>query len=722
MGSTDTREEKSYCRMCQAFCGVVVTLEGDRIVKVRGDRDDPVSRGYACFKGLQAAEQHHGRGRLRRSLHRVEGELEEGSSQQLLEEAGARLAAIVEAHGPQAVGIFKGTQCGYNSLNNGMVDAFVKALGTHRSYITMTIDQSAKIIAAQRLGAWRAGGQPYLDSDVWMFVGANPLVSMIAAGGPHFFLTPDPVKTLRERRARGKKLIVIDPRRSETARFADLFLQPRPGRDAELMASILHVVLREEWQDQEFCRDFVDGVDALREAVAPFAPEVCAGWIGVAPEEIEAAASLFARECRTGMAGSGTGPNMARYSNLSEHLIQALNVVCGRYPRAGETLGHAGVLMRKPELREGVHRPARREWEEGPRSLEHGLGRIMGTMMSAEIANEILHPDEERMRALICIGGNLAVALPDQEKAERALSALELLIVIDPRLTATARLADYVFAPKLQFERPDHSMSMEAIHPAPFAHATPALVPPPADSDLIEDWLPLWSLARACGLTLSFAGQELPTDAAPTPEALFAIQTARSEVSLEEVAAQRGGRLFERPLRTVEPARSTERFELLADDVREEMRALVGEMREAASPVTAPRADANTGGNAFQLTVRRHRETNNSTAADFEATWERMPGNPAYLHPEDMAELGLQPGDLVELVRGRARVAARIAADAGLRRGIVSVGHCRPGLASRPWEATNALVDGDDEEVQSINRMPVMTGMAVRIEPLEAAS
>ena len=205
-------------------------------------------------------------------------------------------------------------------------------------------------------------------------------------------------------------------------------------------------------------------------------------------------------------------------------------------------------------------------------------------MMSAEIANEILHPSEERMRALICIGGNLAVALPDQEKAERALSALELLIVIDPRLTATARLAHYVFAPKLQFERPDHSMSMEAIHPAPFAHVTPALVPLPPDSDLVEDWLPLWSLARSCGLTLEFGGEKLPTDAAPTPEALFAIQTARSEVPFEEVAEQRGGRLFERPLRTVQPARSSERFQLLADDVREEMRALCGEMREAAAP------------------------------------------------------------------------------------------------------------------------------------------
>lgn len=704
------REERSYCRMCQANCGVVVTVEDDRIVRVRGDRDDPVSRGYICFKGLQAPEQHNGSGRLHRPLHRVDGALVEGTSGPLLEEAGAKLQSIVAAHGPEAVGFFKGTQCGFNSANDSFVDAFVKALGTHRTFITMTIDQSAKLIAAQRLGAWRAGGQSFPDSDVWMFLGANPLVSMIAAGGPHFFLAPDPAKRLRERRARGKKLIVIDPRRSETARLADLFLQPRPGRDAELMASILHVVLREGWYDEEFCADFVDGVEDLRHAVEPFAPAACAEIIGVRPGEIEEAARLFARDSDSGMAGSGTGPNMARNSNLSEHLIQALNVVCGRYPRPGESVGSSGVLMGKRDPRAGVYMPEQREWESGPVSLEHGLGRLLGTMMSSEIANEILHPGEGRMRALICIGGNLAVALPDQAKAERALSSLELLIVIDPRMTATARLADYVFAPKVQYERPDHTMSMEAIIPEPFAHATPALVPPPVDSDLVDDWLPLWSLARSCGLSLEVAGREIPADAPPTSDDVFDAQTANAPVPFAEVAAQRGGHLFERSTLVVRPARSEQRFRLLADDVTEEMRSLQNDM--------AADTGASAGENEFLLTVRRHRETNNSTGADFDATWARLPGNPAYLHPDDIERLALEPGDMVELVRRETRIAARVAADPGVRPGVVSVGHCRPGLSSRPWEATNALVDADND-VQPINRMPIMSGIAVQIERLE---
>ncbi len=701
-----SREETSFCRMCYAFCGMTVTIEDDRVVKVRGDRSDPVSRGFACFKGLQAPEQHNSEKRLRRSLHRVGEVLEPGESQRLMAEAGARLKAIVDEHGPGSVAFFTGTQCFLNAINSDMVNAFAGALGTPRVFATMTIDQSAKWIAEQRLGAWVAGPQTFVDSEVWMLVGANPLVSMTAPAGADGVAFVDPVKTLKQVRARGMKLIVIDPRRCETAHFADLFLQPRPGRDGELIASILHVILREGWEDKAFCADFVDGLEDLRSALVPFAPKACAEAIGVEAGHIEAAAAMFARDARTGMAGGGTGPDMARHSNIAEHLIQALNVVCGRFPREGEAMANPGVLLRGRSARAGVNLPAQREWESGPKTRKHGLGRLKGTMMSAEIPDEILHPGEDRLRALICIGGNPAVALPDQAKAEEALAALDLLIVIDPRMTATARLADYVFAPKVQFERPDHTGFLERLHQAPFGHVTPALVPPPPGSDVVDDWLPLWSLARSLGLQLKINGRDVPMDEAPTTEALFEIQTAGTPVAMEAVAARRGGQIFEREPARIQPPRNANRFQLTPPDVLEEIKALASDLQRPPSP-----ADEN----VFQLTVRRHRETNNSTAADFDATWARIPGNPAYLHSDDVARLGLRAGDLVELVREKARIAARIAVDDDVRPGIVSVGHSRPGLASRPWEATNALVDGENE-VQAINRMPIMTGMQVTIE------
>ncbi|MBI1179725.1 MAG: molybdopterin-dependent oxidoreductase [Alphaproteobacteria bacterium] len=706
---SEARTVRSYCRICQGFCGMRVTIEDGRVADVRGDRDDPLSRGYACFKGLQAVEQHYGAARLLRSLRRRDDRFEPAPSGDILDEIGRRLAAVVAEHGPESVAFFTGTQSLFSTPAPMMVAALAAGLGTPRSFTTMTIDQSAKWIAEARMGNWDAGPQRFAEADVWMFVGSNPLVSMVAGAGANQFAFADPVKTMKQARDRGMKFIVIDPRRTETARFADIFLQPRPGRDGELAAAMLHVILREGWHDAPFCADYVDGLDDLKAAVEPFAPERCADWIGVAPEDIVAAAALFARDSRSGMAGSGTGPDMARHSNLAEHLIQALNVVCGRFPREGEAVGNPGVLQPRRAPRAEVV-PAHREWESGPRSTVHGLGRIKGGMMSAVIADEILDAGASRIRALICVGGNLAVALPDQVRAVEALSALDLLVVIDPRMTATARLADYVVAPRLQYERPDHTGFLERMFPVPFAHWTPALVPPPDGSDVVDDWYALWAIARAAGVPLRFAGRDLPMDVAPSTDDVLAILAMGDPAAVLAVReAEAGG--FHRGEAVLAGPRTTDaRFQLLSADVAEELKSLGGQMAVSIGPEAEPPC--------FQLTVRRHRETMNSTGADFAATWRRMSGNPAYLHPDDMTALGLTAGDSIEIGRGGVSIGARVQPDADLRRGVLSIGHCWPGLAERPLEATNALVDAD-EGVQAINRMPVMTGMTVEVRRTE---
>ena len=701
------RTAKSYCRICHGFCGTVLTVINDRITKVRGDKEDPASRGFACFKGLQAPEQHYGERRLLHSLIGQSDGFVRAGSEEALADAGAKLAAIVSEHGPKSVGFFMATQSIFNTLSRTMIRAFAAALDTPRLFYTMTIDQSAKWVAEGRLGAWDAGSQRFADADVWMLIGSNPAVTLVTAGGPNLTIFQDPVKNLKDARARGMKLIVVDPRRTETAAFADLFLQSRPGTDPEFAASLLHVILREGWYDEEFCRDYVDGMPALRDAVAPFAPEICAEIIGVAASDIVLAAEMFARNAHKGMVGTGTGPSMARYSNLAEHLFGAINVVCGRYPRAGERIHNPGVLQPERIMRAEV-RSLIREWETGPKSYKHGLGLMRGTMMTAELVNEILEPGPGRMRALICVGGNPAVALPDQRKAMEALAALDLLIVIDPRLTETAKLASHVIAPKLHYERPDHTGSPnEAGFQQPYAHATPAIVPPPVGSDVVDEWYVLWSLARSLNLQLKIGANPIPMDAPPTTDELLMQVASGSRIPLDALWKSSGGMVY--PSESMVQPRSNEvRFELLPTDVAEELTAL---SRDMVSGTHDPRSAS------FQLTVRRHREMMNSTGSDFSATWARMPGNPAFLHPEDMRALGLKAEEVVELCRNDVRIAARVLPDGALRRGVVSISHCWPGLADRPWEATNRLVDADND-IQSINHMPVMTGMWVTIERL----
>jgi anaerobic selenocysteine-containing dehydrogenase len=446
-------------------------------------------------------------------------------------------------------------------------------------------------------------------------------------------------------------------------------------------------------------------LEALRQSVAPFSPDVVAPLAGVDAEQIRAAAAMFARDGRRGMVGTGTGPDMARFSNTAEHLYQAINVVCGRFPRPGDRIANPGVL-RPPFAMSADVVPPMREWESGPRTAANGLGRIRGTMMSAEISNEIMHPGEGRLRALIVVGGNPQVALPDQAFAEKALAAIDLLIVIDPKLSGTARLADYVIAPKLPYERADHSLYLERNFQVPFSHYTDAVVPPPEGSDVVDDWYALWRIAEAAGLSLQFAGEPLAapeSPQAPSSEELLARLVKGSRVPLEQVKAAGQGALFDSELR-VAPRSSDTRFEVMPADVAAEVEQ-VAQQRA----IIVSSAD-----NEFQAVVRRHKDMMNSTGTYFPSVIRRYGANPIYMNPDDMARLGLSAGDEVLVSRGQREIGGRVKSDSKLRQGVVAISHGWSGRASHPLEATNRLIDPDEGKA-TINHMPIMTGYVVTV-------
>ncbi len=710
---TETR--KTYCRICQGFCALEVTVEDGRVTKVRGDKSNPLTRGYACFKGLRNPELHHGPERLTASLARgADGALSPIPSKQAFDEIADRLRAIIDEDGPRAVAVFIGTQGLFGAAHPAFAGAFAAAIGSPSVFGTMTIDQSAKWIASGRIGDFGGGAQPFSKADVWMFVGTNPLVSVTGGPGLSGFDNFNPVKSMEDARARGMKLIVIDPRRTETARHADIFIQPRPGEDAAILAAMIHVILAEGWEDKAFCDRHVDGVAALREALRDFTPERAAARADVPAAQIVEAARLFARQSKTGMAGSGTGPDMARHSNLSEHLVQCLNVLCGRYLRAGEPVGNPGVLSPRIE-RTAVAVPPTREWErDGARSRKHGLGIIKGQMMSAVLPDEILHPGKGRIRALICLGANPAVALPDQRKALKALRHLDLLVTIDPRLSATARLAHYVIAPTLPFERPDHTGFFDKFFPVPYAQYTPAIVAPPGDT--VHDWYVFWSLAKRLGVGLRLGAAALPMDTPPGADEVLDLIAASAQVPLDEVRRTDGGRLYDVPPQVVRPGPDdvTGRLQVAPPDVLDELSSVRRDLVAEAS-------QAEERAFPMRLVSRRFREVMNSLGGDLPATRERMPFNPAFMNPDDMAAAGLADGERVRIVSPHDSLFALVKADPTVRGGVVSMSHCWGGFpededdeAGR-YSPTSRLVSAE-WSAQSINRMPVMSAIPVRVE------
>jgi len=389
-------EHKSVCRYCAGSCGVIAGVEDNRLISIRGDKQHPLSRGYTCIKGLQGDYALNAPDRILRPLKRTpSGGFEEISLTQALDEIAEQIRSLIVEDGPQAVATFKGTQAYFNAPLSEMLPAWSASIGSSSFFSTMTIDQSAKWVAVERTGLWAGDRHHFLDSDVVMIVGANPLLS-IGVGG---MVTLNTTKQFKAAKQRGMKLIVIDPRRSETAVLADLHLQVRPGEDPTLLAGILREILVHAWEDADFCRDYVAQLDELRSAVDGFTVEYVEHRTGIPSALIREAARMFAHDQKRGFATTGTGPSMAPHSNLSEHLVECLNITCGRMNRAGDIIRNAGVLRPRTMVAEVI--PPRRSWESGPKSRVRGFGSMFGEMMSATIPEEILTPGKGRIRAFL---------------------------------------------------------------------------------------------------------------------------------------------------------------------------------------------------------------------------------------------------------------------------------------------------------------------------------
>ncbi len=424
------------------------------------------------------------------------------------------------------------------------------------------------------------------------------------------FPVHDGFRRLEEARARGLRLVVVDPRRTEVAAHADLHLQLVPGTDVALFAAMLRTILDEGLHDAAFCRDWVDGLDDLRAAVEPVTPDVASAITGVDASRIVEAARVFGR-ARRGMAKTGTGPDMGPHANVAEHLVQAMNVVCGRFPRAGDRYAGSGVLSGRRNLHAQPFAPMR-TWERGFRS-RFGVGTLMGELPSPILPEEILEDGPDRVRALVVSGGNPAAAFPDQERIVDALRHLDLLVTVDPFPTETAQLAHYVIAPTMAFERADDTRGYEHFFSEPFAQSTPPILERPGD--VIEDWEFFYELASRMGLLLNIGARvwEAGTPR-PTSEEMLRSFAPRAQVPYDEVRAHPHGAEFDvEPTIVGPPAPDARgRFDLLPPDVarraaRRARRATRSRTRDDRDPAVPARRATAQGGDELARPPRAHR-------------------------------------------------------------------------------------------------------------------
>jgi anaerobic selenocysteine-containing dehydrogenase len=707
----------SFCRICTGQCGMVLTVDDNqRITGIHADREDAQTLGYGCFKGLQAVEAHYGPQRIQHPLKRMpDGSFQKIPLETALDEIADKLKSIIDCHGGEAVAGYRGSGGYYNASACLALNDWLRCIGSQKVFSSLTIDQSAKVVAMGRMGIWPAGKIPVHRSDLIVMVGTNPLVSVAAHGA-------DPrnvAKRFHQREERGHKRIVIDPRFTETARTADIFLQPMPGEDAAIFAGLLHVILNEGWHDKEFCAAYVADLDQLIAALRPFTPAYVAKRAGVPEGKLWEVADAFARQSRTGTAWTGTGPDMGPNSNLAEHLVEALNVVCGRMMRAGDRIDNPGVMMGRSVRRAGVV-PAPRWWEHSYKSRIGNHGLVAGELPCGIMADEILEPGPDRVRAFINHGGNPASAVPGQRRVVEAFRALDLLVSIEPFMTTTAQLSHYILPPTLQYERPDLPLYIyEGImYPSePFMRYTPAVAKPPAGSEVTDDVYVFWSLAKRLGKALTHLGEPLDMTNPPSVDDYLRITCSKGIASLDELKSYPRGHVFDDgdPV-YVQPADETTsgRFTLAPEDVVDEIRYL---FQQDSSKERAR-------GFSHRLAVRRLRDVNNTTYRDMSGVKKRVPYNLAYINPEDLFHAGVGDGDQIEISSPYGAIVARAKGDQTLRSGVISMAH---GFGALPDETdyekdgscTNLLLSLEHNR-QAINAMPEMSGIPLTFKKISS--
>jgi len=710
--------KKTFCRICHAACPMEIDVEnGNTIVAVRGDRSDPLFEGYTCIKGRQLGDQWHDPGRLREPLkRRPDGTFEPVASTEALDEIAEQIAAIVAEHGPRAVASYTGTGAYQNSVGVPMAMAWHKGFDSPSIYTSLTIDQPAHRSSLARLGAWEAGWNNFTDADVSMAIGYNPIVSSYAAGGG--LQGTNPVVKLREAKARGLKLIVVDPRKSELASQADVWLQVTPGEDSTLLAAMINLILTRELHDVEFCETYVEAghVEKLAVAVAPFTLDYAAERCGVRADDIEAAAVMFATAKR-GSAGSGTGPNMAPHGSLMETLALTLNVLCGRVNRAGDTLESPYMSSPGDTRRAQVIAPS--DPTPGAPHRVRGLSGLKDEMMTNALNDEILLEGDGQVRALIVSGGNPVQAWPDQAKTLEAMQALELLVVIDHRMTATAELADYVIAPRGQLERADIPNVMDRRFPAPYTNYTDAVID--SGDDVLNEWEFFAGIAARNETTIDLPGGQLAVEAQLTEDPLTDHDVidhvfGNARMPMSEWREQR--QVVHEDRRVVVVAAdpgADARFAVAPADVIEEL----AEVR--AENESADLLDSyDPGLYPFRLVGRRLKYALNSLGSELPGLANVSTTNFAYTNPDDMEALGVVAGDLIDIVSARAAVIGVVEPDPGIKRGVIAMSHSWGGSALTDEKVreigspTNRLVDSENG-TDRITGLPVMSAIPVNV-------
>ena len=512
MVTGETRVVKSFCRVCTSVCGILVELDGERVLAVHGDGEHPFSGGYTCPKGRALPQIHHHPDRLEQPLLRVDGQLTETSWETCLDDLGTRLRAIIDEHGPAAVAINFGTGVGMDAAGYRIAEALHRAIGTPAKFSPLTIDGTAKVLVAELMGgsSGLTGRPDYAGAELVIVIGSNPVVSH-----GHTLGMPNPRGVFREL-AKRAEVWVVDPRRTETARLATHHLAPRPGTDYAVLGFLVREILRDGADGSVPVQD----LDVLAAAVEPFTAAHAATLADVEPADLE---NLLAAVRRAGRIAidTGTGVTMSASANVTQWFSWALLILTGSMNTPGGVWFHPGFGYQL-ELFDLPIAPPEGKSRPGPRSRPETRA-FMREWPCATLPDEI---EAGNIRALINLGGNLLTGFPAVDTLRPALTKLEVLATADILPNDTTRASTHVLPTTGQLERPDVTL-WDFMSTRISAQHTPAITGPVGARRSM--WWVLAEIGRRLGHDIA--------DTTATDEQMLATLNAGGRTGYDELVA-----------------------------------------------------------------------------------------------------------------------------------------------------------------------------------------
>jgi formate dehydrogenase len=721
-----TETKHTFCRICESLCGLEVTLENGVVTRIRPDDDHVATAGFACIKGVKQHKLYSSPDRLLHPMRRDGESWRRVSWGDAEQEIGAKVRSIIAEHGPNSVAMYVGTAAGFGVLHPIFAKGFMDGLGSGSFYASATQDCANKFAAAREIYGFPFT-QPFPDVDrtqCLIIVGANPVVSKWS-----FLQVADPKKRIGEIIERGGRVIVVDPRRTETAKAASDHVFIRPDTDVFFYLAFLHDLIAIDGIDRSVIDSHTAGFDDIRRLVEPWTPERCAEVTGISADGLRDMVAAF-RSAEGAALYSSTGVNMGSNGVLAFWLQEVINVISGNLDRPGGTLVGQGIFdFPKFGKRTGT-------LMSDDRSRIGGFRKVNDAFPGGILADEILTPGPGQIRALFVTGGNPLITMADAGRLRTAFESLDLLVTVDILRNETGSVAHYTLPATDPLQRADLPFIFPlflGMQSRPYLQATEPMVEPQGEQrDEASIYL---ALSRACGTPMlgSRIAQRflermarkhakragLPRPTVPDRKVLNFILRVTRQPGFGKLLTHPHGWKRGR----TEPGSFLGK-RVLTDDKRVHLAPPV--LVQRAAGLDQEFAAAHERADRMLLITKRHVKTHNSWTHNHE---EMVAGdfttNHLYLHPDDASRLGLADEALADVMSATATVRVPVRLLDDLMPGVCALPHgwghqhaTGLSVASRTTGVNvNLLAASGPNAVDPASGMSHLTGIPVDIAP-----